>query len=103
MTSALALIARLPAVMPVFQSAVLQIPVQEVIGRGYVPVSDNNVDLVITSPPYWRKREYGLPGQIGQESTAHEYVEAIITALREWRRVLRPTGSVMLIMGRGGP
>jgi hypothetical protein len=52
MTSALALIVRLPAVMPVFQSAVLQIPVQEVIGRGYVPecVLSKKVTEVIACP-----------------------------------------------------
>jgi DNA modification methylase len=57
------------------------------------------VDLVVTSPPYWRKRDYGFEGQIGQEKTAGEYVAAIIDAMAEWRRVLRPSGSVFLNIG----
>jgi DNA modification methylase len=63
----------------------------------YIP--DNHVDLVVTSPPYWRKRDYGVEGQIGQEKTSEEYVAAIIAAMGEWRRVLRPTGSVFLNIG----
>lgn len=62
-------------------------------------ISENSVDLVVTSPPYWRKRDYGVEGQIGQEKTSEEYVAAIITAMAEWRRVLRPTGSVFLNIG----
>lgn len=40
-----------------------------------------------------------MSGQIGQEATAKEYVDSITDCLREWRRVLRPTGSVFLNVG----
>ncbi len=60
---------------------------------------DNCVDLVVTSPPYWRKRDYGFEGQIGQEKTSEEYVAAIIAAMAEWRRVLRQSGSIFLNIG----
>lgn len=64
-----------------------------------IDLPDSSVDLVVTSPPYWRKRDYGVADQIGQESTADEYVQAIMDCLSEWRRVLRPTGSVFLNIG----
>lgn len=64
-----------------------------------LPNNHVDVDLVITSPPYWRKRDYGFEGQIGQEKTPGEYVANIIDAMQEWRRVLRPSGSVFLNIG----
>jgi len=62
-------------------------------------LADKCVDLVVTSPPYWRKRDYGFEGQIGQEETPEYYVAAIVDAMTEWRRVLRPSGSVFLNIG----
>ncbi len=64
-----------------------------------IPIENDCVDLVTTSPPYWRKRDYGVDGQIGQEATHREYVDAMVDCLKEWRRVLRPTGSVFLNIG----
>ena len=64
-----------------------------------IPIVDGSVDLVVTSPPYWQKRDYGFGGQIGQESTPQEYVSNILSALSEWRRKLRPSGSVFLNIG----
>jgi DNA methylase len=59
----------------------------------------NSVDLVITSPPYWQKRNYGHDDQIGLEATPQGYVSSMMDCLREWRRVLRPTGSIFLNVG----
>ncbi len=59
----------------------------------------DSVDLVVTSPPYWQKRDYGHDDQIGQESTPQGYVSAMMDCLAEWKRVLRPTGSVFLNVG----
>jgi len=64
-----------------------------------LPLKANTVDLVVTSPPYWQKRDYGVSNQIGQEATAKEFTEAILACMAEWRRVLRPTGSVFLNIG----
>ncbi len=64
-----------------------------------IPIASSTIDLIVTSPPYWRKRDYEVKGQIGQERSVQEYVDNILTALREWRRVLRPTGSIFLNIG----
>ena len=64
-----------------------------------LPIADDSVDLIVTSPPYWKKRDYGAEGQIGQEDTPAEFVSAMVDCLREWRRVLRTTGSVFLNIG----
>ncbi|MGZ2361483.1 site-specific DNA-methyltransferase [Streptomyces sp. 372A] len=64
-----------------------------------LPLTNLSVDLVVTSPPYWRKRDYGVDGQLGHEDTPDDYVLALAECLAEWRRVLTPTGSVMLNVG----
>ena len=62
-------------------------------------IDDHSVDLIVTSPPYWRKRDYKIEGQIGQEETAEDYVKQILVAISEWCRVLRPSGSIFLNIG----
>jgi DNA modification methylase len=62
-------------------------------------LADDSVDLVVTSPPYWAKRDYGHDDQIGQESTPEGFVAAIMECLDEWKRVLRSTGSIFLNVG----
>ena len=64
-----------------------------------IPIPAGSVDLVVTSPPYWQKRDYGFTQQIGQEDTPRDYVDSLMECLSEWRRVLRSTGSVFLNIG----
>ncbi len=64
-----------------------------------LPIADASVDCIVTSPPYWRKRDYGVESQIGQEDTPHDYAATIMSCLAEWKRVLRPHGSVFLNVG----
>ena len=35
---------------------------------------NNSIDMVITSPPYYALRDYGIKGQIGMEATFQEYL-----------------------------
>ena len=56
------------------------------------------VDTVVTSPPYWRQREYA-GGGLGAERTHTEYVDGLVAILREVHRVLLPTGSLWLNLG----
>jgi site-specific DNA-methyltransferase (cytosine-N4-specific) len=53
----------------------------------------------VTSPPYWSLRDYGLPGQIGLEGSVYDYIETIVGALQEVRRVLRDDGTLWLNIG----
>lgn len=64
-----------------------------------IDVAPNSVDLIVTSPPYWQKRDYGIDDQLGQEDTPEEYVKNLVDALDKWRIFLRPTGSIFLNIG----
>jgi site-specific DNA-methyltransferase (adenine-specific) len=58
------------------------------------------VDCLVTSPPYWRQREYrGGKRQVGQESTAAEYVARLVEIFAECRRVLKASGTAWLVIG----
>lgn len=58
-----------------------------------------SVDCVITSPPYYRLRDYGAAGQLGQELTVEAYVANVRAVMREVLRVLKPSGSLWLNLG----
>lgn len=59
---------------------------------------DECVDVVITSPPYYMKREY-LAGGIGLEDTYQEFIDNLVTICKDVYRVLKPTGSFWLNLG----
>ncbi len=58
-----------------------------------------SVHCVVTSPPYWGLRDYGVAGQIGLESTYQEFVEQMVAVFREVRRVLRADGTCWVNLG----
>ena len=57
------------------------------------------VDCVVTSPPYWGLRDYGIEEQIGLEKTPEEYVIKLVNIFKEIKRVLRKEGTVWLNLG----
>ena len=70
----------------------------------------DSVHCVVTSPPYWGLRDYGTPpqiwggdpdwrGSLGLEPTYQLYIDHLVAVLREVRRVLRPDGTLWLVIG----
>lgn len=59
----------------------------------------DSIDCILTSPPYWRQRDYGMPGQIGLEATPEEYVANLVAVFHEARRVLRADGTAWITIG----
>jgi len=66
---------------------------------GLRSLPDGSVQCVVTSPPYWGLRNYGVEGQIGLEPTPEAYVEKMVEVFREVRRVLRDDGTLWLNLG----
>ena len=71
---------------------------------GRLPLADESVDLIVTSPPYFGLRSYTdggehYPGQVGDEQTPAEYLDRLIACTAEWVRVLKPGGSLFVNLG----
>lgn len=60
---------------------------------------DGSVDSVVTSPPYFRLRDYAVKGQLGLESDVDLWVNHLLTLSAQIRRVLVPTGTYWLNLG----
>lgn len=60
---------------------------------------DNSVDMVFTSPPYFRLRDYAADGQIGLEPHVDQWVDRLAEISAEIGRVLVPTGTYWLNLG----
>lgn len=60
-----------------------------------------SVQCVVTSPPYWGLRDYGIEGQIGLEESLHQFINRLVAIFAEVRRVLRDDGVLWLNIGDG--
>ena len=60
---------------------------------------EESVHCVVTSPPYYALRDYGVPGQIGLEETPEQYIAKMVEVFRAVRRVLRKDGTLWLNIG----
>jgi site-specific DNA-methyltransferase (adenine-specific) len=62
-------------------------------------LKDESVDCVMTSPPYYQLRDYGVDGQIGLENTIEEYLQRLMEVFDEVKRVLKPDGTLFVNLG----
>ena len=60
---------------------------------------EQSVQCVVTSPPYWGQRDYGVDGMIGLEADVHTWLTVMVDVFRGVRRVLRDDGTVWLNLG----
>lgn len=60
---------------------------------------DGSVNCIVTSPPYFALRDYGVDGQIGAEPSPSGFVAALVAVFREARRVLADDGTLWLNLG----
>jgi DNA modification methylase len=85
-----------------FGTAVMARDVRILIGDVFDRLRElpsNSVDCVVTSPPYWGLRDYGVEGQIGLEPTLGEHLDVMVRVFREVRRVLKVQGTLWLNYG----
>lgn len=62
-------------------------------------LGDDSVTVAITSPPYWKQRDYGFVGQIGQERTPEAYIGRLVAIFDKLKQKLRKDGVFFLNVG----
>lgn len=60
-----------------------------------------SIQCIVTSPPYWGLRDYGIEGQIGLEESLQQYINKLVAVFSEAKRVLRNDGVFWLNIGDG--
>jgi DNA modification methylase len=61
---------------------------------------DSSVQCIVTSPPYFKQRDYGTGTcQLGAEDTPDQYVQKLVALFRECQRILKPAGLLWLNLG----
>ena len=60
-------------------------------------IKDNSMRLIITSPPYFNVKDYGIDEQIGKSSETYEhYIESMLPVWKECHRILKPNGKLCI-------
>jgi len=67
--------------------------------RDIKEVEKGSIDLIVTSPPYWHIKDYGIPGQIGYGESLHEYLRDLYYTWMECFRMLRKGGRLCINIG----
>ncbi|MGO2082141.1 DNA methyltransferase [Glutamicibacter arilaitensis] len=62
-------------------------------------LSPGSIDMCLTSPPYFRLRDYDATGQLGLEESVDSWARNIRQITQEIHRVLVPTGTLWLNLG----
>ena len=62
-------------------------------------LQDNSIDCVVTSPPYWGLRDYGVDGQLGLEKTYQEHIQNIVKLFKVIKPKLKDSATIWLNYG----
>lgn len=62
-------------------------------------IPDKFINTIVTSPPYYGLRDYGMKGQIGLENSPKDYINKIVDLFRDCKRVLKDDGTLWLNIG----
>lgn len=60
---------------------------------------NESIDMVLTSPPYWKMRDYKVDGQLGLEKTPNEYVKKLCNVFDQVKLLLKQEGTVWVNIG----
>ena len=86
-----------PTSLELSDSIVITADVHLALGR----LPSESVQCVVTSPPYWGLRDYGIDGQLGLEPTLPAFIQALTNVFAEVKRVLKNDGILWVNIGDG--
>lgn len=86
-----------PRLLNIHESMIFQGDAYKVLQR----LPSNIVQSVVTSPPYWGMRDYGIEGQIGLENSLLQFINRLVTVFHEVKRVLKDDGILWVNIGDG--
>lgn len=66
---------------------------------GLVQIPDRSISCVITSPPYYKVRDYGVDGQWGLEKDPETFLDRLGLFMQQIHRVLRDDGIAWINLG----
>jgi DNA modification methylase len=67
--------------------------------EGLKVLRSETVDTIVTSPPYYGQRDYGVADQLGFEENPETYIAKLFTIFSELHRVLKSNGTLWLNLG----
>jgi DNA modification methylase/endonuclease YncB( thermonuclease family) len=67
--------------------------------RNMAELSDESIDLVVTSPPYWQIKDYGTEDQLGYGQSLHDYLYDLCRVWQECFRILQPGRKLCINIG----
>tara|TARA_R100000231_G_C5306691_1_gene159191 strand:+ start:132 stop:1070 length:939 start_codon:yes stop_codon:yes gene_type:complete len=62
-------------------------------------LQDNSIDCVVSSPPYFALRDYGVDGQFGLEKTYQEYIANTVKIFETFKPKLKDTATIWWNVG----
>ncbi len=86
-----------PHKIDIAHSSIVEGDALHVLGR----LPSDFFQCVVTSPPYWGLRDYGIEGQLGLELIQAQYINQLVRIFAEVRRTLRNDGTFWLNIGDG--
>lgn len=62
-------------------------------------IESESIDCIVSSPPYWGLRDYGVDGQLGLEPDFRDYLKTMNEIMVQLKRVLKNTGTCWINLG----
>lgn len=67
--------------------------------KGAALLDDGSVNTIVTSPPYYGLRDYGVAGQLGLEASPEEFIARMVRGFAAYRTKLRDDGTLWIVIG----